>query len=59
MTRKKKQKTWWQLKDSKCPTCGIELNKGMFNSSFTGCQNCGFIIEDNIKDLLIKRDHNE
>lgn len=56
-TKKKKRKTWWQLGDGNCPKCGVELTKGMFNDNVVGCQNCGFIITEETKDLLVKRDH--
>lgn len=59
MTKKKKYKTWSELKHSKCPTCKTDLQKGMFNDPYTACPHCGFTIKDETKDLLVERDHNE
>lgn len=55
----KKKKVWWQLKDAKCPKCGVELSKGLLGDSWTGCQSCGFQIKDEVKNLLVQRDHND
>lgn len=57
MSRKLKKKTWWQLKDNKCPNCLTELQKGMFEDPYVACPHCGFTVTDATKDLLVERDH--
>lgn len=53
------KKTWRELKDNECPNCKVELEKGMFDSDYSSCQNCGFVIKDTTKNLLVNRDHND
>lgn len=58
--RKHKKKVWWQLAHAKCPKCNTELQKGMFDANFVSCPNvpeCGFTINEDVKNLLVKRDH--
>lgn len=59
MTKKPKYRTWKELKDNKCPNCKQDLQKGMFEDPYTACPNCGFVITDAVKKLLVERDHNE
>ncbi len=54
---KSRRKTWRELKDNKCPNCKTELSKGMFDTEYSTCEHCGFVIKDSTKDLLITRDH--
>lgn len=57
---KKKKKVWWQLAHAKCPKCGTELQKGMFDKDFVSCPNvpeCGFSINEKVKDLIVTRDN--
>lgn len=53
--RKPTKNTWHQLKDEKCPKCGAGLMRNMFVKNYTGCA-CGFNLDDNTKNLLVKRD---
>lgn len=56
--RKEKKKTWHTLKDEKCPQCSAPLTKGMFDIDYIQCGNaCGFIVKDDVKKLLVNRDH--
>lgn len=57
--KKQKFKTWKELADNKCPSCKTELQKGMFEDPYTACQNCGFLIMDETKKVLVERDHTE
>lgn len=60
MSKRPKQKTWDKLKEEKCPKCGSPLTKGMFDNEHIQCANaCGFVVRDDVKDLLVQRDHNE
>lgn len=54
---KKKKKTWEQLKETRCPKCNSVLMKDMFSGELLGCS-CGFIIKEDVKNLLVNRDHN-
>jgi len=58
MKRIKKKKTWYQLKDEKCPKCNVVLMRDLFGKGITGCV-CGFQIQDNVKILLVNRDKND
>lgn len=58
MKKKHKHKTWSELKDIKCPNCKQTLMKDMFTGKLLGCA-CGFIVTEETKDLLVKRDHSD
>lgn len=56
--KQNKQKTWSELKDFNCPKCGGELMKDIFNGETVGCA-CGFVVTQETRNLLVKRDHSE
>lgn len=51
----KKYVPWQELWIDACPNCGEKLMKDMFDGKTLGCS-CGFIITDETKKLLEKRD---
>lgn len=53
--KKKRKKTWEELQENKCPKCGAPLQKDMLGLNLVGCQ-CGFLLQEETKDLLVKRD---
>jgi|ETN02SMinimDraft_2_1059926.scaffolds.fasta_scaffold119112_3 hypothetical protein len=55
MKRKKKKKTWHQLKDDKCPKCNQTLMRDLYGGGLLGCA-CSFILEEHTKDILVERD---
>jgi len=54
--RKPKKKSWHELKDEKCPKCKGVLMRDLFGNGTIGCS-CGFVLEEKMKDFLVKRDH--
>lgn len=56
--RKPKKNSWHQLKDEKCPKCNNTLMNDLFTEGKSGCV-CGFNLEKEVKELLVKRDSDE
>ena len=56
--KKQKKKTWHSLKEEKCPKCGATLMRDLYGNGLVGCA-CGFVLEENVKNIIVKRDYND
>ena len=49
------KKSWYQLKNERCPICNADLINNLFEEGVSNCV-CGFRINEVVKISLVKRD---
>lgn len=61
MRAKTENRVWKGLKDGNCPRCNQPVQKGgLFNDKpIVACPGCGFALDKETHDLLIKRDYDK
>lgn len=55
MKKKVKKNSWHQLQDEKCPKCGGNLMRDLFEKGKVGCV-CSFNLKEDVKKTLVARD---